>query len=106
MRLESHAGGGEERVESVKCLKGTRNGVRHLTYPNVCMRHECRIRKHFLIKPKFVPRDFFLPSQVKCVHRGFHGPMLINLDLNEKKNTRFSDLTFYSYPKQLDAMSF
>ncbi len=31
----------EERraVESVKCLIGTRNGDRHLTYPNVCARH-------------------------------------------------------------------
>ncbi len=35
----------EERraVESVKCLIGTRNGGRHLTYPNVCARHKCRI---------------------------------------------------------------
>ncbi len=32
----------EERrgVESVKCLIGTRNGGRHLTYPNVCACHE------------------------------------------------------------------
>ncbi len=29
--------------------------------------------------------------------------MQINLDLN-KKDTILSDLTFYSYPKQLDAM--
>ncbi len=29
--------------------------------------------------------------------------MQIHLDLN-KKDTIFSDLTFYSYPKQLDAM--
>ncbi len=81
----------EERraVESVKCLIGTRNGGRHLTYPNVCMRHACRIRKHFLIKRKFVTRDFF--CQVKCVHRGFKFPRLpmrINLDLNKKK-TRY-----------------
>ncbi len=27
-------------------------------YPNVCVRHDCRIRKHFLIKPKFVPAIF------------------------------------------------
>ncbi len=61
----------EERraVESVKCLIGTRDGGRHLTYPNVCARHKCRLRKHFLIKRKFVQRDFFLPRQVKCVHR-------------------------------------
>ncbi len=33
----------EERraVESVKCLIGTRDGGRHLTYPNVCTCHEC-----------------------------------------------------------------
>ncbi len=47
-------------VESVKCLIGTRDGVRHLTtYPNVCACHKCRLRKHFLIKRKFAPRDFF-----------------------------------------------
>ncbi len=28
----------------------------------------------------------FWPSQVKCVHRGFHGPMQINLDLNSKRH--------------------
>ncbi len=51
----------EERraVESVKCLIGTCNGGRHLTYPNVCARHKFRLRKHFLIKRKFAPRDFF-----------------------------------------------
>ncbi len=30
--------------------------------------------------------------------------MRINLDLNKKKDTILSDLTFYSYPNQLDAM--
>ncbi len=70
----------EERraVESVKCLIGTRNGGSHLTYPNVCAHHECRIREHFLIKRKFGPRDFF--GQVKSVHGGFH------LDLNKKRH--------------------
>ncbi len=71
-------------VESVKCLIGTQNRGRHLTYPNVCAHHECRIRKHFLIKRKFVPLDSF--GQVKYVHRGFHGPMRINLDLNSKRH--------------------
>ncbi len=53
----------EERraVESVKCLIGTRNDS-ILSYPNVCARHECRIRKHFLLKRKFVPRDFLVKS--------------------------------------------
>ncbi len=51
----------EERrvVESVKYLIGTRNGGSHLTYPYVCVHHECRIRKHFLIKRKFILRNFF-----------------------------------------------
>ncbi len=55
----------EERrlVESVKCLIGTRDGGRHLTYPNVCACHKCRIRTHFLIKRKFVPRDFFCQGE-------------------------------------------
>ncbi len=30
--------------------------------------------------------------------------MRINLDLNKKKDMILLDLTFYSYPKQLDAM--
>ncbi len=83
-------------VESVKCLIGTRNGGRHLTYPNVCVRHEW-ISKHFSSPA------IFWPSQFKYVHRGFHGPMRINLDLNKKRHD-IVDLTFYSYPKQLDAM--
>ncbi len=29
---------GRKRVKSVKCLIGARNGDRHLTYPNVCVR--------------------------------------------------------------------
>ncbi len=89
----------EERreVESVKCLIGTRDGGSHLTYPNVCAHHKCRLRKLFLIKRKFVPRDFFLPRQVKCVHRGFHGPVRINLDLNKKRHDIVrSDVLFLS----------
>ncbi len=34
-------------------------------YPNVCVRfHDCRIRKLFLIKPKFVRRDFYVKLSV------------------------------------------
>ncbi len=56
----------EERraVESVKCLRGTRDGGRHLTFPNVCARHECRICKLFLIKRKLVPRDLLVKSSM------------------------------------------
>ncbi len=35
-------------------------------YPNVWVRLECRMRKHFLIKFKFVPRDFLAKSSQVC----------------------------------------
>ncbi len=61
----------EERtaVESVKCLIEICNGGRHLTYPNMCVGHECRIRKHFLIKCGVfnkIPHDFLAKSSQEC----------------------------------------
>ncbi len=44
----------------------------------------------------------FWPSQVKSVHKGFHGPMRRNLDLNERRHDIVRPEILFS--KQLDAM--
>ncbi len=96
----------EERraVESVKCLRGTRDGGRHLTDPNVCVRYKCRICKLFLIKRKSSPAIFLLLFLVNSSVYTWRLPWANANWFKLKKDKILSDLMFYSYPKQLDAM--